>query len=118
MNKSFKLALATTFILWAGSALAQDVVGVIKRAHGPAVIERAGVQSPATRGTQLRKGDRILTGEKGNVDITMRGAAMSVGPHAAVTLDHFASDPTQSAQNSVPPMLQGLASLLTLNRSR
>ena len=118
MNPSYKMALAAILTLWAGSALSQDAIGVIKRAHGQAVIDRAGVQSPATRGTQLRKGDRIVTGAKGNVDITMRGAAMSVGPQASVTLDNFASDQPQSAQATVPPILQGLASLLSVNRGR
>lgn len=118
MTQGFNMILAAVLTLGAASALAQDAIGVVKRAHGPAVIDRAGVRLPATRGTQLRKGDRIVTGANGYVDVTMRGSAVSVGPRANVGLDGYAPAESQTAQSSVPPILQGLASLLSVNRGR
>ena len=117
MKPSLRIAAATVLLLWGAAALAQDAIGVVKRTRGPAVIERAGEQLPAARGTPLQHGDRIVTGAKAYVDITMRGAALSVGPQADVSLDRFAPEQPQSAQ-SVPPILQGLASLLSINRAR
>jgi len=104
--------------LWATSALSQDAIGVIKRAHGQAVIERSGTKLPAVRGTQVRKGDRIITGTKANVDVTMRGGALSVGPNANVAVGRFAPEEPQSAQSEMPSMLKGLVSWLSVNRSR
>jgi hypothetical protein len=113
-----KTVLLFLLALWATSALSQDAIGVIKRAHGQAVIERSGTKLPAVRGTQVRKGDRIVTGARGNVDITMRGGALSVGPHANVAVDRFAPEETQSARSPMPSMLKGLVSWLSVNRSR
>ena len=113
-----KAALVAILALWATSALSQDAIGVIKRAHGQAAIERAGTKVAAARGTPVRKGDRIVTGAKGNVDITMRGGALSVGPQANVAVDRFAPEETHSAQESMPSMLKGLVSWLSVNRSR
>src|SRR5688572_10023702 len=84
-----KTVLVPILALWATSGLCQDGIGVVKRAQGQAVIERSGTKLPAARGTQVRKGDRIVTGARGNVDITMRGGALSVGPQANVAVDRF-----------------------------
>ena len=113
-----KILLLLLLVLWAPSALSQDAIGVIKRAHGQAVIERSGTKLPAVRGTQVRKGDRIVTGAKGNVDVIMRGRALSVGPNANVAVGRFAPEETQSAQTEMPSMLKGLVSWLSVNRSR
>lgn len=118
MKPCLKMILAAALAVWVTSALAQEAIGVVKRTHGSAVIERAGARLPAARGVQILKGDRIVTGAKGYVDITMRGAALNVGPHANVAMDRFVPDQTHSAQSSVPPMLQALASLLSVNRLR
>ena len=113
-----KTLLVFLFALWAMPALSQEAIGVIKRGHGQAVIDRSGTKLPAVRGTQIRKGDRIITGAKGSVDVTMRGGALSVGPQANVAVDRFAPEDTQSAQSPMPSMLKGLVSWLSVNRSR
>lgn len=113
-----KTVLLSIIALWAMPALSQDAIGVVKRAHGQAVIDRSGTKLPAVRGTQVRKGDRIITGAKANVDVTMRGGALSVGPNANVALGRFAPEEPQSAQSEMPSMLKGLVSWLSVNRSR
>ena len=113
-----KTVLAFLLALWAMPALSQDAIGVIKRAHGQAVIERSGTKLPAARGTPVRKGDRIITGTRANVDVTMRGGALSVGPNANIAVGRFAPEETQSAQSEMPSMLKGLVSWLSVNRSR
>ena len=113
-----KPVLVLLLALWATSALPQEAIGVVKRAHGHAVIDRSGTKLPAVRGTQVRKGDRIITGTKANVDVTMRGGALSVGPNTNVAVGRFAPEEPQSAQTEMPSMLKGLVSWLSVNRSR
>ena len=91
---------------------------MVKRAKGSVQIQRAGAPVPIARGTQLRSGDRIVTGKDGSVDITMRGSALSVGPGTDVDLDRFAPDDKESAPSWRAAVAHGLASLLGMNRHR
>lgn len=118
MKSMLKLATAAALACAAGTAIAEDPIGVVRRAAGSVQIQRADAVVPTTKGTQLRKGDRIVTGKDGYIDITMRGRALSVGPYTDVPLDRFAPDDMLAVPAARPAVLQGLASLLGMNRHR
>ena len=108
--------VAGLLALLATPALAEEYIGLVKRTSGEVRIERDGTQWAASRGTDLKRGDRLVTGPDGHAQIAMRAAAsLSVGPDSDVDLDRFAPLP---AQRSVPSLLQRLTSFLALNRQR
>jgi hypothetical protein len=117
---SFKLKIVLTaaLALTAMSASAQDYVGVVKRSSGQVLIEREGVKLAPSAGTEVMRGDRVITGSDGYAHITLHGAApLSISPDADVSLDRFAAGPI-STQRTVPGLIQRLASFLAVNRQR
>jgi hypothetical protein len=119
MRSNLKFAVVTVLALLTTSALAQETIGVIKRSNGHVRIERAGVQATPTAGTELHRGDRLITGPDGHVSVGMRRAApLSVGPNAVVPLDRYATEERLIVSRPAPAILQGLASFLAVNRQR
>ena len=103
----------------AGNALAQDTIGVVKRASGEVLIERAGATMKAGKGTPLQHGDRLTTGKDAYAYVDMHGAApLAIGPETTVSLDRFSGDDKRVVHRSGPRLLQSLASFLALNRQR
>ncbi|HYH42430.1 MAG TPA: hypothetical protein VD867_10625 [Burkholderiales bacterium] len=118
MNTKLKVTLATLFALLAMPALAEDTIGVVKRSNGHVVIERDRVQIAAPQGTELLKGDRIITGPDGYANISMRRAVqLNVGPDADVPLDRYAAAGPFSSKPT-PAILKSLASFFAVNRQR
>src|SRR5688500_8543973 len=100
-------------------ALADDPIGVIKRPKGEVRIERAGEHIPASNGTLVHRGDRLITGANGHATVTMRRAApLTLGPGNDVALDRFAAEEHPTVKRPAPPILQGLASFFAVNRQR
>ena len=119
MKATLRLALAAGFGLLAVSSYAQEVIGVVKSSKGDVVIERAGVQVKPERGTEVHKGDRLITGPRSYATVAMRRAApVSIGPDNDVSLDRFAADEFPVVKRPAPAILQGLASFLAVNRQR
>ena len=119
MVSRFVWAVASAFLLLAGTARAEDPIGVVKRAKGEVRIERAGVHIPAARGTLIQPGDRVITGPNGSASIALRRAApVSVGPSVDMALDRFAAEERPLVKREAPAILQGLASYLAVNRQR
>ncbi len=117
MKAASALALATLLSVIATSALAQDVMGVVKRSSGSVVFERSGSQVAVAPGTVVLRGDRLVTGADGYASIRMYGAApLSVGPGIDVGLDRYAQNHRPVVERPVPAILQGLASFLAINR--
>lgn len=114
------LTVATALTLLAASAHSQQQsIGVVKRIKGEVLVQRAGAQLPVAKGTELRRGDRLLTGRDGYAYIDIHGAApIAVGPETNVGLDRFVPDEKRVTARSAPRLLQGLASFLALNRHR
>ena len=116
MNTKLKVTLATVLALLAMPALAEDAIGVVKRSNGHVVIERDRVQISAPQGTELLKGDRIITGPDGYANISMRRAVqLNVGPDADILLDRFAAE-GPFASKPAPAILKSLASFFAVNR--
>ena len=104
--------------LVATSALAQETIGVVKRSKGEVAIERAGMQIAPKPGTEVLRGDHLVTGPDGYASLSMsRAAAISVGPSTEVALDHYAAE-NSTASRLAPRILQSLASFFAVNRQR
>jgi hypothetical protein len=118
MKPTLIVTLATALAFFASSALA-DPVGVVKRANGHVTIERSGAQVRALPGTELQRGDRVITGEDGYASVTMRRTApLTIGPGNDVAVDRYAADAAPVVKRPAPAILQGLASFLAVNRQR
>jgi hypothetical protein len=104
--------------LAAAPAAAQDWVGIVKRASGEVVIERDGMNLTPTPGTEVMRGDRVITGANGYAQIRLRGAPpVSVSPGADVALDRFIPG-TVIAERHEPGLFERLASFFAVNRNR
>lgn len=119
MKTKLKLTLGTLLCVLATSALAEDWVGVVTRSKGQVLLQRGSVQIPAQAGTEVLRGDRVITGRDGYANVRVRGASpVSVGPQANVALDRYLPKEEQVPHASMPHLLQGLASVFTVNRYR
>ena len=56
-------------------ALADEPIGVIKRAKATCASSAAASTSPPPRGTLIQRGDRVITGPNGYASVTMRRTA-------------------------------------------
>jgi len=119
MRPTLKLTLALLLSVMATSALANEWVGVIKRSKGEVLLQRDSELIAAAAGTEIRKGDRLITGRDSYVKVTVRGASpVSVGPQANVALDRYIPKDEPVPHASMDKVLHGLASALTVNRLR
>jgi hypothetical protein len=113
--KSRLLVPVVAGLMLAAPALAQESIGSVKRAVGEVRIERDGAQLPPSRGMEVKRGDHVVTGPDGYIQVALRDtASVGIGPDSSVPLDRFA--PTLPAQPQQPGLLQRLTSLLTLSR--
>ena len=119
MRSKSNFLVAAALALSATSAFAtSEYVGVIKRASGQVSIERDGVRIHSPRGTELKAGDRLITGPDGYAQLKLAGAMpLSVSPDANIAVDRYVPAPSD-AQPAPPTLLHSLASFLTLNRHR
>ena len=113
-----KLIVATVLALVATSAIAQEPLGVVKRAQGNVVIDRGGEQIAPKPGTVVLRGDRLITGPDGHANVKLYTAgSLSVGPDTAVAPERYVPDQT-AVKRPAPAILQSLASFLAVNRQR
>jgi hypothetical protein len=119
VKSKLSIVFAGALALTSVCGYAQEAIGVVKRSQGHVVIERAGVPIAPKHGTEVHRGDRLVTGADGYASINMRRAAsISVGPHIEVALDRFAAEDKPIAARPAPRILQSLASFLAVNRQR
>jgi hypothetical protein len=119
VKPQLSVTLVTALTLLASMALAQETIGVVKRAKGHVAIERSGVQVPVIAGSELRRGDRLITGDNSYANLNMRRTApLAVGPKNEVELDRYAAGAFPVVKRPAPPILQGLASFFAVNRQR
>lgn len=119
MRRRVRIAAAALLTLAATAVMAEDTIGVIKRSHGQVVLERGARQMPAKAGTEIERGDRLITGENGYASVSMRRAAsLSVGANSAVPLDRYAADAAPVVRQPPPGILQSLATFFAVNRQR
>lgn len=110
--------VATVLALLASPLLAQQPVGVVKRAGGSVVIDRGALQVVPKAGTEILRGDRVITGPDGHVSVSLYTAgSLSVGPDTAFEPERYVPD-QRPVKKPAPALLQGLASFLAVNRQR
>lgn len=113
------IAAAAILAIAATTAAAAETIGVIKRSQGHVVLVRGADEIAVRPGTEIQRGDRLITGENGYASISMRRAAsLSVGANSAVPLDRYAFEAAPVVRRVPPGILQGLASFFAVNRQR
>ena len=114
MGSKLRIVVAAAFALATVSASAQEAIGVVKRWSGQVAIERDGVKLAPTKGLELMRSDRLITGSDGYAQIKLHGAAsLSVSPDADIALDRYLA-----GQAPPPGLLERLASFMAVNRLR
>ena len=88
--------------------------GVIKNIEGEVAVVRAGKSLPAASGGSLFEGDRIVTGPKGAVSVTLKdGTVLSVGPNSSMDLTHYVFEPTSQNGSLLVNLIQGTVRMVT-----
>lgn len=126
MGSKFNAVVVAGLTVLAAPALAQEAIGVVKRAAGEVRIERDGTQFAPARGLEVKRGDHVTTGQDGYILVALHGTASSVGigPDADVSLDRFApaaassQSQAQASQRPWTGLLERLASFFAINRQR
>src|SRR4051812_3634150 len=96
-----------------GLALADEPIGVVKRAKGDVRIERGGEHIGARRGTLIQPGDRLITGPNSYATVNIRRTSpITLGPGNDVPVDRYAANDLPTVKRPAPPLLQSLASYL------
>lgn len=86
-------AMLLIMVFSMGSAMAE--IGRVKKAKGPAFIERSGEQLAAEPGMTLDAADILVTEDGGRISVTfIDNSRFSVGPKSRVALDSFEFDST------------------------
>lgn len=101
MIKAHRAAICVAlFTLFAFSAHAGDLAGMVKVAQGQVSIERDGKKLPASVGAPIEVADRLRTGPDGSVGVTLRdNTLLSAGPNSLIVIEKFAFDNTTQDGN-------------------
>jgi len=99
---------AALLCLDAGGALAEPVIGQVKRAEGNAFIISNGVSTPAEIGSFVRAKDTLITGSSGSLGVTLRDdTRLSLGPTSAMLMKEFEFDLMADKHRFVGEMTKG-----------
>ena len=107
---TFGLSLLLLMTVQAGAALAQseEPIGMVKVAEGDAALMRDGERLAAQPGSQVFKGDVIVTGGDGKMGVTFRDETLiSVGPDTSIAVNEYVFEPAQGNLGFVAQMTQG-----------
>jgi FecR protein len=84
----FLIAVCT--IVGARTARAQTAAGTVSSASGGVGIARGGATLPATPGTPVKQGDKIVSGVEGEAVIILSdGSQLELQPSTTITLDQY-----------------------------
>ena len=103
MKHSLCFFILTLMVLLPISALANDVIGEIKRIKGSATVSREGVSKPlkATQGMALFLHDQLKSGPNSRLRLAFKdGSYMTMGEKADILLDEFEFDAKKKARNA------------------
>lgn len=102
-------ALVAIFLLIAPAAMAQTTAGSISAVTGTVSIQRAGRAIPATYGTAIVVGDRIITGANGRVTVTLSDSSqLEVTESSTLAVDQNTLSPTGTRVSTKVTLLGGL----------
>jgi ferric-dicitrate binding protein FerR (iron transport regulator) len=102
-------AFVAIFLLIAPAAMAQTTAGSISAVTGTVGIQRAGRTVPATYGTAIMVGDRIVTGADGRVTVTLSDSSqLEVTESSTLVVDQNTLSPTGTRVSTKVTLLGGL----------
>jgi hypothetical protein len=108
-----RAALAVLVLGIATQAIAVEI-GRIKITKGQVTVEREGSTLPASVGMRVHRSDTIKTSSDGSVGITMDDdSLLSAGPNSALSLDHYAFDPTTNQGKFDTSLNKGTLSVIS-----
>jgi hypothetical protein len=108
MMQAKVLILAGVCLLASGSALAQNVAGVVKSSHGNVQILREGRSIPAPVGTAVMAGDTLRTAGESSTGVMLKDdTRVSLGPHSQLVLDRFAFNANTNEGDMLVSILKG-----------
>lgn len=106
-------ALLTLLALLALPAAA-DSAGHIKRLEGDVRIVRNKQTLPATPGSEVLTGDRLVTGANGSVGLTTSdNTRLALGPNSHLVLDNYAYNQATQQGNIAVRFLKGSFAVIT-----
>jgi hypothetical protein len=106
------IAFAALLIMVPTVAMAD--IGRVKRAKGPATIERAGNSIAAKPGFVLQTSDVLVTGAKGLISVTfIDNSRFSAGPNSRVMLEKFKFDATTHEGSFVTKLEKGSLAVIS-----
>lgn len=100
--------LAVVCLAASGSALAQNVAGVVKTSHGNVQILRDGRSIPAPVGTDVMAGDTLRTAGESSTGVMLKDdTRVSLGPNSQLLLDRFAFNANTNEGDMLVSILKG-----------
>jgi len=114
MKRLYTTVLAAVFALLASGAAAADFAGVVKTVRGTTSAERGTSQVALAPGTRILRGDRVVTGDDGQVGITMRDdTLLTLGPRTELTIDTYEFDARTHDGSFLASLRRGVLSVVT-----
>jgi len=87
---------------------ADEPIGYVKTASGPAFVVTAQASTPAQPGVPVYLGSRLKTGPQGSVGVTFKDeTVVSCGPDTELTIDEYLYQPSQGNLALVTNLLRG-----------
>lgn len=81
-----------------GTLYADNDAGMVKQTKGNVLIERGGQKLDAKQGSRVLVSDRVITGDKSSVGITLQdGTLLSAGSNSTLSINKFVFDSTTNA---------------------
>jgi hypothetical protein len=100
--------------VWSAASGADQAVGSVKTYQPESLIYRDGIQGPASVGTPIHVGDRIVTRSQGAVGITfVDGSVLSLGPQTEFIIDELTFRPAAKDVSFLSRLLRGTATFVS-----
>lgn len=87
---------------------ADEPIGYVKTASGPAFVVTAQASSPAQPGVPVFLGSRLKTGPQGSIGVTFKDeTVVACGPDTELAIDEYLYQPSQGNLALVTNLLRG-----------
>ena len=98
----------------AGTAVAEETIGVVRTASGDATVTRGEKTLPAAPGSTLLVGDTLGTGRDGSLGVILRDdSSLSIGPGSRLVLRSFLFSPSEGKFDLVARITRGTMAYLS-----
>lgn len=108
------LLVVCACLLSAGTALAQNVAGIVKKSQGNVLIQREGKSIPAPVGTRVLAGDVLRTSDASSTGVMLKDETrISLGPNSQVTLDKYGFNANTNSGSMFLSVFKGTLMMIT-----